>query len=71
MKNTSLKIVKNNTPANMQLNTREMCALSLCRRVLEEVEPYYADRLTVTKNGEIITLNSAVEILDDVIVKAK
>lgn len=60
------KLYTNNASTSLPVSVREASALALCRSVLEEVEGDYKERLTITPTGEIITLNSAVEIFEDV-----
>ncbi len=52
---------------NDQFSIRELTALNLCRKILEDCEKVYSGRYAYSPEGELITFNSALEIFDGII----
>ncbi len=60
-----------NNDTKVELSLREVTALNLCRKVLEECSCIYNDRYVIAPGGEMITFVTAVEILDGILEKNK
>lgn len=48
---------------------REIASLNLCRKILEDCYPQFKDRYIFSRDGEMITLNSAIETFDNILEK--
>ena len=55
----------------VELTSRDFAALNLCRNVLEGYLARDKESFTVTPDGELITLNSAVEVLEVILERCR
>ena len=65
-----LHLVVNNT-MKVEISTRDFAALNLCRKTLENCLDEHSDAFTMTGDGEFITLNSAIEVFENVLDKCR
>lgn len=63
-KDSKLTVIDNSS--KVPVSVREASALALCLNVLEECKNQYQNRVVCSPTGEIITMNSAVEVFDSV-----